>query len=196
MTQLGWTVRRLGAATCTLMLALSACSLTGASHPKRALMPPDQAVTKMNALLDDLMSGIKPPLRYWDDWPRADEQTSGLTDRSKGFATASRERHVMTKVASAKYGFLMDMVERSWKAKGYRITSVNPNQLTMYASTADGSSVDMTIGAAGNITFGVGVSPIPVIRDHDPFGTPTPVPTMSNGNPDVIPKYDDPFWSN
>ncbi|MFJ2864444.1 hypothetical protein [Kitasatospora sp. NPDC087314] len=37
--------------------------------------------------------------------------------------------------------------------------------------------------------------PLPVIRDRDPFGTYVPEPTLPNGNLDVIPRYDDPFWS-
>ncbi|TQF04680.1 hypothetical protein E6W39_23720 [Kitasatospora acidiphila] len=151
-------------------------------------MTPDQAVQKLKALLDDSMSDVKPPLKYWDAWPNSTEQDGG-------YATASQDRYIMTKVSKAKFGALLGLLERSWKAKGYHIARVNPNQPAMFADTPDGSSISLTVGAADNIAFEASVSPIPVIRGRDPFGTPTPQPTMSNGNPDMIPKYDDPFWS-
>ncbi|MDH6109778.1 hypothetical protein P3T36_005421 [Kitasatospora sp. MAP12-15] len=150
-------------------------------------MTPEQAVQKLNALLDDSMSAVKPPLRYWDAWPTSTEQD--------GYAVATRYRYVMTRVSRAKFGALLGLLERSWLAKGYRITSVNPHQPAMFAVTPDGSAVGIAIGAADNITASASVSPIPVIRDRDPFGTPIPDPTTANGNLDIIPRYDDPFWS-
>ncbi|MFF1788986.1 hypothetical protein ACFVX9_21330 [Kitasatospora sp. NPDC058243] len=197
------TARRLGLTAATLALALTACGHTGAGagvgdeHPApESLTTPEQAVQKLDALLDEALSGIQPPLRHWDGWPRSTEQSGGIDDHSKGYATATRDRHITTKVSKAKYTALMDMAERDWKAKGYKITSVNPNQPALFAATGDGSSVAMLFGAAGNITLQAsGGGRIPVIRDRDPFGTPTPDPVTANGNLDVIPTDDDPFWS-
>ncbi|MFD0399463.1 hypothetical protein ACFVHI_15480 [Kitasatospora sp. NPDC127121] len=199
------TARRLGLTAATLALALTACGHTGAGvgvgvgdeHPApQSLTTPEQAVQKLDALLDEALSGIQPPLRHWDGWPRSTEQSGGIDDHSKGYAIATRDRHIMTKVSKAKYTALMDMAERDWKAKGYKITSVNPNQPALFAAAPDGSSVAMLFGAAGNITLQAsGGGHIPVIRDRDPFGTPTPDPVTANGNLDVIPTDDDPFWS-
>ncbi|WP_371515386.1 hypothetical protein [Kitasatospora sp. NBC_01300] len=195
------TARRLGLTAATLALALTACGHTGAGvgdeHPApETLTTPEQAVQKLDALLDDALSGIQPPLRHRDGWPRSTEQSGGIDDHSKGYATATRDRYIMTKVSKAKYATLMDMAERDWKAKGYKITSVNPNQPALFAAAPDGSSVAMLFGAAGNITLQAsGGGHIPVIRDRDPFGTPTPEPTLPNGNPDILPAYDDPYWS-
>ncbi|MET8629922.1 hypothetical protein ABZW30_40430 [Kitasatospora sp. NPDC004669] len=159
-------------------------------------MTPEQAVQQLNALLDDSMSGIRPPLLYWDGWPRSTEQSAeGFYEESLGYATATRDRYIMTKVARAKYGALLGVVERSWKAKGYTITAVSPEQPAIFASTPDGAEIAITFGAPGNITFTASVGPIPVIRDRDPFGVPVPEPVMANGNLDVIPRYKDPFWS-
>ncbi|MFJ7910667.1 hypothetical protein [Kitasatospora sp. NPDC096204] len=158
-------------------------------------MTPEQAVQALNALLDEAMSAIRPRLQYWDGWPRSTEQTTGPDDRSLGYAVATRDRYIMTKVAAAKYGALLGVAERGWQARGYRISSVNPGQPAMFATTPTGYGVCMLFGAAGNITFQATVGPIPVIRDRDPFGTYVPEPTLPNGNLDIIPRYDDPFWS-
>ncbi|MEV7022549.1 hypothetical protein [Kitasatospora sp. NPDC093558] len=159
-------------------------------------MTPEQAVQRLNALLDDAMSDVRPPLQYWDGWPRSTEQTTGgIDDRSLGHATATRDRYIMTKVAHTKYGALLGLIERSWTAKGYTITAVNPRQPAIFASTPNGYDIAITFGAPGNITLTAAVNPIPLIRDRDPFGTPIPEPTTPNGNLDVMPTFDDSFWS-
>ncbi|RKT09560.1 hypothetical protein BX285_6655 [Streptomyces sp. 1114.5] len=158
-------------------------------------MTPEQAVQVLDALLDEAMSAIRPPLRYWDGWPRSTEQTAGPDNHSLGHAVATRDRYVMTRVAPSKYGALLGVTERGWQALGYRITAVNPRQPAMFAATPAGYGVCVLIGAAGNITFQATVGPIPVIRDRDPFGPYVPEPTLPNGNLDIIPRYEDPFWS-
>ncbi|WP_280721953.1 hypothetical protein [Kitasatospora sp. MAA4] len=187
--------RSLGVVAAAMALALSAssCSPTagnphGSPQSQKALMTPDQARQKLLTLLDDSMSDIKPPLKYWDAWPESSEQDGG-------YATAAQNRYIMTKVSKAKFGALLGLLERSWKAKGYSIESINPHQPAMFADIPGGSSVGITIGAADNIAFQVVVGPIPDLDSHDAFGIPSPQPTMSNGDPDMIPKYDDPFWS-
>ncbi|MFG3226943.1 hypothetical protein ACGF07_19415 [Kitasatospora sp. NPDC048194] len=158
-------------------------------------MTPEQAVQALDALLDEAMSAVRPPLQYWNGWPRSTEQTAGPDDHSLGYAVATRDRYIMTKVAPAKYGALLGVTERGWLTHGYRITSVNPRQPAMFATTPTGYGVCMLFGAAGNITYQATVGPIPVIRDRDPFGTYVPEPTLPNGGLDIIPRYEDPFWS-
>jgi hypothetical protein len=203
MTHARRTTRRLAVAVAALALAVTGCSAGSGAPDKpgapdrpsapnsqeQALMTPDQARQKLKALLDDSLSDVKPPLQYWDDWPRETQQTDTRS-------TAAQNRYIMTKVAKGKFGALLGVLERSWKAKGYTIGSVNPSQPAMFAQTPDGSGIQITVGAADNIAIMASVGPLPVnTTGQDPFGTPTPQPTMSNGNPDMIPKYDDPFWS-
>ncbi|GAB7185104.1 hypothetical protein ATKI12_4935 [Kitasatospora sp. Ki12] len=198
--------RRLAAAAVplALVLTLTACGAVTAAVKDGArpdptatapLMPPGQALQKLDALLAEATSNVQPALRYWDAWPVAKEQySSGLDEHSLGYAKASRTRHVMTKVAPAKYATLLDAVRSVWKAKGYRIEE-GPTGQAVSATTAEGLSVGIGIGSAGDIDIQATVSPIPVPDGRDPFGTPTPDPVMANGNPDVLPKYDDPYWS-
>ncbi|MFJ2781504.1 MULTISPECIES: hypothetical protein [unclassified Kitasatospora] len=189
--------RRLGIAAAALALALTACSSGATGKASKRLIPPEQAVQQLSALLDESLSEVRPKLRYRDEWPRSTEQYSrGLDEHSLGYATASRRRHIMTKVSPAKYGVLLDMVRRGLQARGYTVNSAAPDRLAVSATTPDGSGVGITIHPAGNIDIGASVGPVPVADGHDSFGTPTPEPTMSNGNPDILPRDDDPFWSN
>ncbi|MET8629921.1 hypothetical protein ABZW30_40425 [Kitasatospora sp. NPDC004669] len=195
--------RRVGIAVAALALALTACSSnTGASSggapdtgaPKQ-LVTADQALQRMDALLDESLADVQPALRYWDDNPDAVEQyAKGLDEHSLNYADADRRRHIMTRIAPAKYNTLLDMIERGWKAKGYTVTRSASKPPGSVASAPDGAGVGITFYASGIIDITAHVSPVPVI--HGAFGTPTPVPTMPNGNPDDVPKYDDPFWSN
>ncbi|MFG2918869.1 hypothetical protein ACGF0D_39045 [Kitasatospora sp. NPDC048298] len=194
--------RRLAAVTAPVALAfaLTACSAVRdvvSSSPSTSLVPPEQALLRLNALLDDSLAQVRPRPQYWDAWPHSTEQSGGIDDHSLGYATATRDRYVMTKIAPAKYPTLLGMVEQGWKAKGYTVATPAGSTLpSLTARTPDGNSVTITIYEFGNIDISAAVSHIPVIRDRDPFGTPTPDPVMANGNLDIIPKYDDPFWSN
>ncbi|MET8542273.1 hypothetical protein ABZW03_16675 [Kitasatospora sp. NPDC004799] len=183
----------------TLVFVLTACgAVTDAAQPRASasLVSPEQAVQRLDALLEDSLSQVQPRPRYWDAWPRSTEQTGGTEDGSPGYATATRDRYIMTKVAPAKYDALIDMVGQGWKAKGYTVAAPAGSALpSLTARTPDGSSVTITVFEFGNIDISATVPRIPVIRDHDPFGTPTPDPVMANGNLDVLPRYDDPFWS-
>jgi hypothetical protein len=109
----------------------------------------------------------------------------------------TRSRFVMTKVTQAKYGALLGLVERHWKARGYTITSVNSDKLMphIFGHTQDGNRISIEIGYPGNITFTAGV-PYIVKPDSDyPFGYGLPQPTAADGGIDTMPKYVDPFWS-
>ncbi|WP_143676880.1 hypothetical protein [Kitasatospora sp. GP30] len=188
-------MRSLGIAATVLALSLGigSCSSSGtggsqASHRSQK-MTPDQARQKLKAVLDDSMSDIGPPLRYWDDWP-------WISGQDGSYAAASQDRYIMTKVSKTKIDALLGLLDRSWKAKGYNITSFHPAQSEIFADTPDAMGIGVTVGAADNITFEAVVSPLPNLSTYDAFGTPpSPAPTMANGNPDIIPKYDDPFWS-
>ncbi|MFJ2193960.1 hypothetical protein ACIOJE_39455 [Kitasatospora sp. NPDC087861] len=110
--------------------ALTACSsITTAAGgsatavPSASLVPPDRALHALDGLLDDSLAQIQPALTYWDGWPRSTEQAGGIDDHSLGYATAGRDRHIMTKIAPAKYATPLAMAGQSWKAKGYTVAT-------------------------------------------------------------------------
>ncbi|MFJ9774376.1 hypothetical protein ACIRVF_24590 [Kitasatospora sp. NPDC101157] len=195
-------IRGLGIAVAALALSLTACSSgtgtsgTGTSDARATeqLVPPEQALRRMDVLLDESLADVRPALRYWDDNPDAVEQfAKGLDEHSLGYAEANRRRHITTRIAPAKYDTLLDMVERGWRAKGYTVTRTTSTPPTSVATAPDGAGVGITVHSSGTIDIAAHVAPVPVVRGA--FGTPTPVPTMPNGNPDDVPQYDDPFWS-
>ncbi|MEU9073980.1 hypothetical protein [Kitasatospora sp. NPDC048538] len=196
-----------------LAFTATACSATGAPTPGRntpatgtgtgapgPLITPAQALQRMDTLLQETTAGIQPPLRTWDAWPNWREKYStGLDEHSLGYATTSRERHVMTKVAAGRYEALLDAVRTAWRAKGY-VVQDGPGTPTLRAVSAtapDGSTVGIGINPDTTvIDISATSGPIAVPQaGQPPFGTPTPDPTMSNGNPDVVPDHDDPYWS-
>ncbi|SOB88435.1 hypothetical protein [Streptomyces sp. 1331.2] len=197
------TALRLSAALAFLAVGATACvggAGTGADRGEGEspgpLIPPAQALQTLDSLLEQTTAGVQPALQYWDAWPQATVQYSkGLDEHSLGYAKASRQRHVKTKVAPGKYGALLDAVRSTWQAKGYRVETGPANLQALFATTPEGNGVSITIHPAGNIDIGATVSPVPVPDGRDLFGTPTPDPVMANGNPDVVPTYEDPYWS-
>lgn len=155
------------------------------------MMSPDEARNRLHALLDDTFAAVAPPLRFREGWPTTTEN-----DAPSGTANVALDRYVMTKVSSAKYGALLGLVERHWKERGYTIESVNADARmpAIYARASDGAALNLRVGYPGNITITAAVTPIPLTPV--PFGPEPPQPTLANGNPDILPTTDDPFWSN
>jgi hypothetical protein len=173
-----------------LVCALTACQAMPTTPTRTALMSPTEARGKLVGLLDDTFAAVSPALQFRDGWPRATEN-----DVPSGTANASLDRYVMTKVSAAKYAALLDLVERHWKDRGYTIESVSADAAlpAVTARTPDLSALNLIVGHPGNITIGAAVTPIAAAAD--PFGPEPPVPTLPNGNPDILPTVDDPFWS-
>lgn len=173
---------------------LVACRSTVPSTPPTskapAMMSPDQARDRLHTLLDGTFEAIKPVVTYREGWPRVTEN-----DQPAGTANVALERYVMTKVSTAKYGALLGLVERRWKSLGYVIESVNadPVMPAVFARASDGSALNLRVGYPGNITIGAVVNPVRATTS--PFGPEPPQPTLPNGNPDILPSVDDPFWS-
>ncbi|GAB2703216.1 hypothetical protein [Kitasatospora kifunensis] len=182
--------RLLQAALVCVLTACHTASTAPAAAPGTALMSPAEARGKLVALLDDTFAAVSPALRFRDGWPRATEN-----DVPVGTANASLDRYVMTKVSAAKYAALLDLVERHWKDRGYTIESGSADaaQPAVTARTPDLSALTLIVGHPGNITIGAAVTPIAAAAD--PFGPEPSVPTLPNGNPDILPTVDDPFWS-
>jgi hypothetical protein len=149
----------------------------------------------MTALLDDTFTAIVPGVRFRDGWPHAVEN-----DEPPGTANAYLDRYVMTRISASRYGALLGLVERHWKERGYRIENVNADTRmpAITARTPDGAALHLVVGHPGNITFTAAVTPVTLPGDQRAdalFGPEPPGPTLPNGNPDILPNADDPFWS-
>jgi hypothetical protein len=181
------------------LLTAAGCGADGTVSPgkRKATMDATEARTRIDALLDGTFAAVKPPLEWLDGWYTVAENTSGIDDRPDGTAHITGSRHVTTKVAQAKYGALLGVVERYWRKQGYRIVSINADDRmpSVDAETPDGNRVSIEIGYPGNVTVTAGVPSIEDPGDYYPFGSGPPMPTTADGDPDIMPKVDDPFWS-
>jgi hypothetical protein len=159
------------------------------------MMSPTEARARMTALLDDTFTAIVPRVEYRDGWPHSIEN-----DQPGGTANAYLDRYVMTRIAPARYGALLGLIERRWKDRGFRIEAVNADvrMPAISARAPDGSVLQLAVGHPGNITLTAAVTPITIPPDRATgalFGPEPPQPTLPNGNPDILPSRDDPFWS-
>ncbi|MFE0460874.1 hypothetical protein ACFW1A_16650 [Kitasatospora sp. NPDC058965] len=163
--------------------------------PEATVMTPTEAKVKLTALLDDTMAAVTPSLGFRDSWPDVTEN-----DTPRGTANVSLDRFITTKVDPTKYGALLGLVERHWKARGYTIESVNADATmpAIFARASDQEAIHLTVGYPGNVTLTANVSPIKApdpAASTDPFGPRPTEPTSANGNLDLLPTLDDPFWS-
>jgi len=186
------------AAALLLGLLTTGCSLTGGGSDQKAtpVLEPTEARTTIDALLDGTVHAITPEVKYGDDVFNAGENV-GSTDRPDGSYHLRKERHVLTKVAEDRYGALLGLVEQYWKSQGYTITNVDSGRKmpAMDARTPDGARLHVEIGYPGNVTLSADV---PRIKDPGgvyPFGTENSLPKKADGTSDIMPRYDDPFWS-
>ncbi|MET9618619.1 hypothetical protein [Kitasatospora indigofera] len=191
-------LRAVAALAVTALLA-GGCSSAGADPEKKRTpsMDASEARTKIDALLDGTTKAIVPAVQFSDDAYTSSENTEGMNDRPDGTTHLSKNRYVMTKVAQAKYGALLGLVERYWKSQGYTITSVNSDDRmpAIDAQAGDGVGVHIQIGFPGNVTLSAGVGAVEDPQTRYPFGPGTPLPTDAKGNQDLMPKVEDPFWS-
>ncbi|MBM7055541.1 hypothetical protein [Streptomyces durocortorensis] len=74
-----------------------------------------------------------------------------------GSCDVTRYWTVMTVVSEQRRGNFLGVVERSWKASGYRIKTVNPSKdmPAIYATSPDGFGIRVKVGYKGQAFFRV-----------------------------------------
>ncbi|MFD9565057.1 hypothetical protein [Streptomyces sp. NPDC059994] len=154
-----------------------------------------QGAEKADAILQQTLSDITPPLR-WNHGPSNDIACSNILGKGTGTGTVKRRIAILTKVSAERRGSLLGTVERSWKARGYKITSVNPSRdmPAIDATTPDEFSVSVQVGATGQFIFSAG-TPCLTQTDNIPDPTTTPnTPQRDVPYPAPADIHDD-FWS-
>ncbi|MGW6718927.1 hypothetical protein [Streptomyces sp. NPDC054995] len=111
-----------------------------------------------------------------------------------GSCDVTRYWTVMTVVSEQRRGNFLGVVERSWKASGYRIKTVNPSKdmPAIYATSPDGFGIRVKVGYKGQAFFRV-TSPC---VDESKVAEPTKVATgrTYEGRPPT-PNVRSDFWS-
>ncbi|MEU5436510.1 hypothetical protein AB0G73_24455 [Streptomyces sp. NPDC020719] len=165
------------------------------SEGRKPTMDMGQGAEQADAILQQTLGDITPPLR-WNHGPSNDIACSNMLGKGTGTGTVERLIVILTKVSAERRGSLLGIVERSWKARGYKITGVNRDKdmPAIFATTPDHFQIVLEVGATGQFGFSA-VTPCLTHTDNipDPAPTPnTPQRDVPYPAPDDI--HDD-FWS-
>ncbi|GGZ09271.1 hypothetical protein CP967_15815 [Streptomyces nitrosporeus] len=143
-----------------------------------------QAADRADGILDHLLAEIRPEVR----WVHGPTTTGGCD--------VTRRRAVMTVVSAERRGNFLGLVERSWRASGYRFESVNndPEAPAVFARTEDGFGVGLVVGGEGQVFFEVDSPCVEVSEVADPTSRATAaLDAGAEGIP--RPRVRSPFWS-
>ncbi|NEB73820.1 hypothetical protein G3I40_00965 [Streptomyces sp. SID14478] len=130
-----------------------------------------QAAEQADDILDKTFAAVKPPVH----WTHSD-----TTARE---CDVSRRRAVMTIISKERRGSFLGVVERFWKAQGYKQTSHNsdPEYPATYFQTPSGYQVRLRIGSDGQGFFEV-ATPCVKHSEVDPPKSKTVGPDYSSGS--------------
>ncbi|MYX71173.1 hypothetical protein GT016_01190 [Streptomyces sp. SID3915] len=147
-------------------------------------MDMQQAAMRADRILDDVVAGITPAIR-WVHGPT----TTGSCD-------VTRRRAVMTVVSRARRGSFLGVIDRSWRANGYSMKSINNDHEmpAIFAQTKDGFGVSVIVGGEGQVFFEVDSPCVEQSEVADSTSKPTAsIPEATEGVP--RPNVRSPFWS-
>ncbi|MFF9818346.1 hypothetical protein [Streptomyces sp. NPDC014006] len=102
-----------------------------------------QAADKADALLDETLAAIKPPVEWTH---RVTPPRDCSTDRI---------RAVMTIISPHRRESFMGLVERYWLSKGFKLRAHAPDKSAAYYASADGFQASIKFGYAGQAFFEV-----------------------------------------
>ncbi|MDT9680521.1 hypothetical protein RND61_00235 [Streptomyces sp. TRM76323] len=142
------------------------------------------AADRADAMLDETFKAIVPEVRWTHD-----TTTTGSCD-------VVRRRTVLTVISEARRGSFLGLVERAWKAKGYRITAVRAHKESpaVYAVSPDGFGIRLLFGYQGQAFFQVASPCVQESEVADPK-TPPNGPSYPPDQEIPTPNVRSPFWS-
>lgn len=153
-----------------------------------------QAAEKADAIMQQTLSGVAPELS-WNHGPSNERICADFKNDSLGTGMVRRRVAIMTVVSPERRGGLLGVVERNWKAHGYKITSVdaNANLPAIYAASPEGFRMSIAVGGQGQFFLSITTpcfaeSPVPA-----PF--PEPNTPRRPGPYPQRPDVRDDFWS-
>lgn len=166
---------------------LAGCGLLGGTkNGKGALAGMDMqgAAERADAMLYATVGAIKPEIEWVHD-----TTTTGSCD-------VTRYWTVMTIVSPQRRGNFLGVVEKFWKASGYRIDTVNPSKdmPAIYANSPDGFGISVLFGHEGQAFFEV---TSPCVKESK-VAAPTKVsngPTYEGEEAVPTPNVRSDFWS-
>ncbi|MCZ1018357.1 hypothetical protein [Streptomyces noursei] len=192
------TRRKFFAAAVNVALAstcLAGCSALPGGDPDPTLNP-NQAVKRVDAVLDDTFKTVRPELKWRDGPIRTTEGRNSFTNTSNGELTVGRTRYVRTKVSKEKLSELIKAVDTHWRREGFKVGELNPERPSLSATAPDGCTIKLSVGGVNNVYFDAGVGAISPGRGFQVKGEEgDKFPKAPNGGPDYTPDVRDRYWS-
>ncbi|WP_364712925.1 hypothetical protein [Streptomyces ossamyceticus] len=128
------------------LVLLTGCGPTGSAPSKtgsKAKMNMQEAADRADAILDETFAAIKPPVQWTH------------TYSMPGDCYVDRDRAVMTIISPKRRGSFLGVVERHWKAKGYKFITASENGLSAHFRTQDDFQMQVLIGINGQAHLSV-----------------------------------------
>ncbi|MFI2350149.1 hypothetical protein ACH492_24470 [Streptomyces sp. NPDC019443] len=175
------------AAAAALVLLVTGCGLTEGSGSAEERKAPDmnmqEAAERADALLNDTISSIKPPVKW----------AHGIS--TDGGCEVSRRISVTTVISPVRMGSFLGAVERHWKERGftYRGSNKSEESPATYFLTPDGFQIRVRFGFQGQAHFEVATPCV----EKSVVEPPRQVPNGPNydGNKAPLPSEQSDFWS-
>ncbi|GGP95555.1 hypothetical protein [Streptomyces melanogenes] len=153
-----------------------------------------QGAEQADGILQQTLGAIEPPLR-WSHGPSTHSSCGDDPNAPENTGSVDRIIQIRTIVSEERRGSLLGVVERAWKARGYRITNVNTSKRfpAINASTPDNFQVEVSVGGEGQFFFSVTTPCFTMSDVADPTAQPNAAPR--EGEFPWRPDTHDAFWS-
>ncbi|MFB6863913.1 hypothetical protein ACFCZQ_32460 [Streptomyces virginiae] len=118
---------------------------------RKPTMNMQQGAERADAILQDTLGAVRPELK-WNHGPGGSAGCAkGVAGAATGTGSAKRSITILTVVSEQRRGALIGVIERDWKSRGYKITSVRQaaEAPAVYASTPDGYSLSVEVAGEG-----------------------------------------------
>ncbi|WP_030714026.1 hypothetical protein [Streptomyces sp. NRRL F-2580] len=154
-----------------------------------------EGAERADTILQDTLAAVQPELK-WNHGPSSDAGcTKGVAGAATGTGSVKRIITIMTIVSEQRRGALLGVIERDWKSRGYKITSVrnSAEAPAVYAETPEGYVLNVKVGGKGQFFLEAGT---PCLTDSS-VGQPTGKPNTPDrsGEFPQRPDVQDEFWS-
>ncbi|MGW1180908.1 hypothetical protein ACWD7Y_19745 [Streptomyces drozdowiczii] len=157
-------------------------------------MDMQQAGQRAEEILDDTMEAIQPPVK-WVRGVAMESPCSTDLNEPTGTTSVVRSRNILTVVSERRREELLKTVQGHWEKRGAGdfVIRSGEKRPQIRATTADGLTVTLYVGNAGNVYIRVGFGCAQDSAVTYPEGT----PGHPGGpeEPERIPHEHSPYWS-
>ncbi|MFC9811823.1 hypothetical protein ACFVJM_07135 [Streptomyces virginiae] len=171
------------------------CGSGGEKGDMKPAMHLQQGAERADAILQETLGAVRPELK-WNHGPGGSAGcTKGVAGAATGTGSAKRSITILTVVSEQRRGALIGVIERDWKSRGYKITSVRQaaEAPAVYASTPDGYSLSVEVAGEGQFFLDAATPCLDDSSVMDPMTQPNT--HVRSGPFPQRPDERDEFWS-